>query len=101
MLINVKDIHGEEGTGFEPRVVNGVDKGPFECGNCSFFKNNSCGQSEMIARGKKQGLALTKDGRRPVEEPDCCEFVDRTGKHFESDHDNKFDIKHATWLKKD
>jgi len=79
MLINIKEIKGEEGTGFEPRIVDGVDKGPFECGNCEYFKaeNSSCGQKEMIARSKQP---LTEDGRREVKAADCCEFVDRVGK---------------------
>lgn len=74
--INAFAIKGEKGTGFEPRIVNGVDKGPFECANCEYFKNNSCGQKDMIAKSKQP----LKNGRREVKPEDCCEYVERVGR---------------------
>jgi hypothetical protein len=94
MLINIKAIKGEEGTGYEPSVVKGKDLGEFECENCHFFKDGTCGQPDMVAHAKPSDL---KNGRRVVDPEGCCEFVDRVGK---TDTDeNKFDIKNATWIK--
>jgi hypothetical protein len=92
MLINIKGIKGEGGTGYEPSVVNGKNMGHFDCDNCHFFKAGTCGHPEMIARAKKAGVEL-KDGRRPVDPEGCCEFVDRVGRSTE------FNVKTATWLK--
>jgi len=92
MLINISDIKGEPGTGFEKED----GKGEFECGNCSFYRssNSSCGHKEMIEKSKQP---MTSDGRRSVDPEGCCEFVDRVGLP-EADED-KFDIKNATWIK--
>lgn len=98
MLINIEAIKGEPSTGYEPRVVDGVDKGEFECENCSFFKDETCGQPEMIARAKKVGIEL-KDGRRPVDPEGCCEFVDRVGKKDDDADEGKFDMNLVSWIK--
>lgn len=71
--INQFAIKGEKGTGFEERG----NKGPFECGNCEYFKNNSCGQKDMLEKSKRP---RTKDGRVKVDADDCCEYIERTGK---------------------
>lgn len=71
--INQFAIKGEKGTGFEERG----NKGPFECGNCEYFKNNSCGQKDMM---EKSTRPRTKDGRVVVGPKDCCEYVERIGK---------------------
>lgn len=83
-LLDVSEIKGEKGTGFEPRLVNGVDKGPFECGNCEYFDERlgACGQKDMIKRSKRP---RHKDGRPVVGGRDCCEFVDRIGRKDEDD----------------
>lgn len=73
LQINSANVHGEPGTGFEERG----DKGDFVCGNCQYFKNNSCGQADMMKLSKRQ---RTKDGRIQVHDRDCCEFVDRQGR---------------------
>lgn len=70
--INQFAIKGEQGTGFEERG----NKGPFECGNCEYFKNNSCGQKDMIAKSKQPLV----NGRRKVDADDCCEYIERIGK---------------------
>lgn len=71
--INAFAIKGEKGTGFEKRGK----KGPFECGNCEYFKNNSCGQKDMLEKSKEP---RTKDGRVVVDPKDCCEYIERVGK---------------------
>jgi len=90
MLINISGIKGEEGTGYEASE----NKGPFECGNCEYFRgsNSTCGQKVMVAKAKQSDLI---DGRRSVDPKGCCEFVDRLG---EKKDDGKFDIKRATWI---
>jgi hypothetical protein len=70
--INQSSIKGEPGTGFEKRGK----KGPFECGNCEYFKNESCGQSDMMKKSKEP---RTKDGRVVVASEDCCEYIERIG----------------------
>jgi hypothetical protein len=70
--INQFAIKGEPGTGFEKRGK----KGEFTCRNCEYFKDNSCGQKDMIAKSTQP----LKNGRRVVEPLDCCEYVDRVGK---------------------
>lgn len=77
-MINESAIKGEPGTGFEPRIVGGVDKGPFECFNCEYFKNgNACNQEDMKKNSKKPRHA---NGMVVVSGPDCCEYVERLGK---------------------
>lgn len=71
--INQFAIKGEKGTGFEERE----EKGPFECRNCEYFKNNSCGQEDMMKKSKRP---RTPNGRVKVGPLDCCEYIDRTGK---------------------
>lgn len=71
--INQFSIKGEKGTGFEERG----DKGPFECGNCEYFKNNSCGQKDMMEKSKRP---RTANGRVKVTAGDCCEYIERVGR---------------------
>ncbi len=71
--INQFAIKGEPGTGFEERG----NKGPFECGNCEYFKSNSCGQKDMMAKSKRTKLP---NGRIKVGTDDCCEYIQRVGK---------------------
>jgi len=71
--INQFSIKGEKGTGYE----DPDGKGPFSCENCEYFKNNSCGQKDMVAKSKRP---KTKDGRVEVDPKGCCEYVERTGR---------------------
>ena len=71
--INQFAIKGEAGTGFEERG----NKGPFECGNCEYFKDGSCGQKDMMAKSKHP---KTANGRIKVDADDCCEYIERVGK---------------------
>lgn len=66
-------IKGEPGTGFEERGA----KGPFECGNCEYFRNDSCGQKDMMEKSKHKKLP---NGRIVVDAKDCCEYIERVGK---------------------
>jgi hypothetical protein len=67
---------GENGTGFEKRI----NKGPFECGNCSYFNGtNACNEEHMLAHSKQPRWP---DGTIQVEGPDCCEYVERVGKFW-------------------
>ena len=86
--INQAAIKGEPLTGFEKRIVDGVDKGPFECGNCHYFVGpvgvkgpkrgeKGCNQSDMREKSEEPKLS---DGRIEVKPKDCCEFVERLGK---------------------
>jgi hypothetical protein len=70
--INQFAIKGEPGTGFEKRGK----KGPFECGNCEYFKDGSCGQKDMMAKSKEPKLP---NGRIKVAAEDCCEYIEREG----------------------
>lgn len=74
LQIVTSQTHGEPGTGYE-----GPDKGPFECGNCEYFRStdNSCGQKTMMERSKRE---RTKDKRVKVEAKGCCEYIERIGK---------------------
>ncbi len=74
--IDVFAIKGEQGTGFE----KAADLGEFECENCWFYdaKAGACNQETMKALSKQPRLA---DGRVMVGGEDCCEYVDRMGKH--------------------
>lgn len=79
-MVNQSAIKGEPGTGYEPRVINGVDKGPFECGNCHYFtKPDLCGQKDMMKNSEQprsdDGKVILKFG--PL---DCCEYIERVGK---------------------
>ena len=77
--INAKNVKGEPGTGYEDRVVKGVDKGDFHCDNCEYFRKeeSSCGQEDMVKKSKKRMLA---SGRREVDPKGCCEYIGRVGK---------------------
>lgn len=75
--INAAAIKGEAGTGFESRIVDGVDRGPFECANCEYFNGtNACNQKDMMAKSKRDRHA---DGTVVTGPQDCCEYVDRKG----------------------
>lgn len=69
--LNPNAIKGEKGTGFEKRG----DKGPFECGNCRFFRQG-CDQEDMKKKSKQPRLP---NGLVKVDADDCCEYVDRIG----------------------
>lgn len=77
--LDEKGIKGEPGTGFESRIVDGVDKGPFECHNCTYMEKDGdgCEQKDMKAKSKRP---RNKRGLPIVEKRDCCEYVDRMGK---------------------
>jgi hypothetical protein len=78
MLVNVQAITGEQGTGFEKRG----SKGPFECGNCEYFKgSNACHQEDMKRYSKQPKWP---DGTVKVDSADCCEYVERIGKFWTS-----------------
>ena len=70
-------IHGETHTGFE-KVG---DKGPFRCGNCEYFKDDECRQSDMVKYSKQP----RKNGNVIVDAADCCEHINRKGKSWRSD----------------
>jgi hypothetical protein len=72
IVLNQSAIKGEKGTGFEKRG----SKGPFECGNCEYFADNSCGQRDMKRLSKQP---RTPDGRVQVSSDDCCEYIERLG----------------------
>ena len=75
-FINVKALKGEEGTGFEKRA----NKGPFECGNCTYFvKGNACNQTDMVKLSKQPKWP---DGTIVVDAADCCEYIERKGKFW-------------------
>jgi hypothetical protein len=72
--INAAAVKGEPGTGFEKRAA----KGPFECGNCHYFKNgNACHEENMKKKSKQP---RHKDGSVVVAADDCCEYVERVGR---------------------
>lgn len=74
--INISALRGEEGTGFEKRG----NKGPFNCGNCEYFiGGNACNQKDMMRYSKQEKWP---DGTIKVDAPDCCEYVERTGKFW-------------------
>lgn len=76
--INESAIHGDPGTGFETRFVNGVDKGDFSCGNCHYFVDgNACMQEDMKRMSKRP---KHPNGNVVVDALDCCEYVSRVGK---------------------
>lgn len=71
MQIDASHVKGEPGTGYE-----GPAAGLFQCSNCRYFRNGSCGQPTMMQRSQQpKGL----DGRVTVEPGGCCEYVDRVG----------------------
>lgn len=72
IAIDATKVKGEPGTGYEP----GAGKGPFECGNCRFFRQGSCGQPTMM---KVSRQPRGEDGRVEVDEHGCCEYVNRKG----------------------
>ena len=74
LSINQFAINGEKNTGFEKRL----NKGPFECGNCEYFKDFSCGQEDMMKYSKQP---KKENGRVEVDAKDCCEFVERVGRY--------------------
>lgn len=65
-------IKGEPGTGFEKRG----DKGPFQCGNCHFFRAGFCDNKIMRQRSRQPKNA---EGYVKVGAQDCCEYVTRIG----------------------
>jgi hypothetical protein len=73
--INSSAIKGEPGTGFEKRG----DKGPFDCGNCTYFDAaaGACDQWDMKMKSRQPKL---DDGRISVAFDDCCEYIERIGK---------------------
>ena len=72
MDIEQSAVKGEAGTGFEKRG----SKGPFECGNCEYFKDGHCGNKIMMARSKQPKDSA---GHVEVDAGDCCEYVERIG----------------------
>lgn len=72
MDIDQAAVKGEPGTGFEERG----DKGPFECGNCGYFREGLCHQKIMMARSTRPKNA---QGLVQVGSADCCEYVERIG----------------------
>ncbi len=71
--INQGQIRGEKGTGFEKRG----DRGPFECGNCTFFDKGYCTQETMK---KLSQQPKNKEGYPEVKSVDCCEYIARRPK---------------------
>lgn len=71
MKVVQSEVHGERGTGFE----KAGDKGPFECGNCGFYRDG-CTQPTMKSVSRQPRL---RNGNVDVDEHDCCEYVDRKG----------------------
>lgn len=71
-MIDQSQIKGEKSTGYE-----GPSGGPFECGNCTYFKGGTCGQKTMMEMSKRP---KDKDGRVEVDAYGCCEYVERKGK---------------------
>lgn len=76
--INSANVKGEPGTGFE----KGKGKGDFACWNCNYYKEDSCGQDDMMQLSKQPRL---ENGRVQVEDDDCCEYVDRAGRTKEKE----------------
>lgn len=76
-MINASAIKGEKYTGFE----RAGDKGPFRCGNCEYFKDGECRQTDMVKYSKQ----ARKNGNVVVGADDCCEYIDRKGKSWRSD----------------
>ena len=74
--INSSNVKGEPWTGFE----KAGDKGDFECGNCRWYADDSCGQADMMKHSSQPRL---KNGRVKVADEDCCEYVDRVGRKEE------------------
>jgi hypothetical protein len=74
LTIDSSKVKGEPGTGYEPPA----GKGPFECGNCHYFRpgNSSCGQETMRKVSKQPRV---DGGRVQVEAQGCCEYVERKG----------------------
>lgn len=88
LQIDSSKVHGEPGTGYEPPA----GKGPFECGNCEYFRpgESSCGQETMRKVSKQPRLG---DGRVKVDAHGCCEYVERKGSQareaFKSAHQER------------
>ena len=83
--INPAAIRGEAGTGYEPRVIDGIDMGLFRCGDCHYFVGpvgkdgpkrgeKGCNQSDMR---RKSELPRWPDGRVEVDVDGCCSYVER------------------------
>ena len=68
--VNTHSIKGEPGTGYESGK-----NGPFRCSNCEYFRNDSCGQKDMLEKSKQP---RTSEGRVQVDPDGCCEYIDRT-----------------------
>jgi len=73
LQINSAAVKGEPGTGYEPPG----GKGEFECQNCEYFKDNSCGQPDMMKNSRQPRAA---NGRVQVDPEGCCEYVSRVGR---------------------
>lgn len=86
--IDVSEIQGEKGTGFEERIVDGVDKGPFECHNCKYMEKDGDGCEQKIMKAKSKRPRNAK-GLPIVGKYDCCEYVHRIGKAPEEKKDAK------------
>jgi len=71
--IDASKVHGEKFTGFELAD----DKGPFECGNCEYYRGGWCVQETMMAKSEQPKNA---QGLVKVEPHACCEYVERLGK---------------------
>ncbi len=68
------EIKGEPITGFEKRG----NRGPFECGNCTYFENgDACTQETMKEKSKQP---RHPNGDVVVDADDCCEFIERKGR---------------------
>lgn len=82
-FIDASKVKGEKFTGYEPPA----NKGPFECGNCEYFRpgNSTCGQETMVAKSQQPLI----DGRRKVEPGGCCEYVERVGRIAKSSNSGK------------
>ena len=63
---------GETTTGFQ----KGLGRGPFKCGNCVFYKHDTCRQPVMI---QISAQPRTSDGYPKVDDDDCCTYVRRPG----------------------
>lgn len=72
MEIEQSAVKGESGTGYEPPA----GKGAFQCSNCEYFRDNSCGQKIMMDKSQQPKLP---NGRVRVAAAGCCEYISRAG----------------------
>jgi hypothetical protein len=74
---------GDPKTGYE----DPDGKGPFNCQNCEYYSDGSCGQPDMM-RDSPASRKRVDRGRIKVDALGCCKYVDRVGnKYAESDSD--------------